>query len=165
MMLDKNGGDFPHDEQFNTPGETGILYFDVVAVGDRHEDARESVARNGRRASGFSVWSPSSIRPPRRMLPGSSATSSFKDSEAKPEALVWVEISNGASNAWTPAGKFTLPIDLDESGAVKSADLANGIGEGLVSRLVRAQLNKKPQRVKGKLVYQVQVDNASPLDS
>ena len=60
-------------------------------------------------------------------------------------------------------GKFTLPIGRDEAGAVKSADLANGIGDGLLSRLVRAQLNKKPHRVNGKLIYQVQVDNASPL--
>jgi hypothetical protein len=40
--------------------------------------------------------------------------------------------------------------------------VADALAEGLLGRLVRAQLIKGP-RVNGKATYQIRVDNASPL--
>ena len=43
-----------------------------------------------------------------------------------------------------------------------AAKFGDALAEGVLSRLVRAQLRRGPQ-VKGKPTYQVRIDNASPL--
>jgi hypothetical protein len=80
---------------------------------------------------------------------------------AKPEALVQVSASDGTATKWLPAGKFTVPL-ARESGKVKVGEFGNAMAEGVLGRLVRAQLSKGP-RVKGKETYRVRIDNASPL--
>ena len=40
---------------------------------------------------------------------------------------------------------------------------ADGLAEGILNRLVRAQVTKGTAREKGKLIYQIRIDNASPL--
>ncbi len=82
--------------------------------------------------------------------------------ESKPEAVVWVEISNAESNGWTAMGKFSLPIGRDETGEIKASEVAAGIGSGLLGRLVRVQLVKN-KKVKGNSIYEIRVDNASSL--
>jgi len=80
---------------------------------------------------------------------------------SKPEALVQVSASDGTATKWLPAGKFTLPL-AREAGKLKVAEFGNAMAEGVLGRLVRAQLSKGP-RVKGKETYRVRIDNASPL--
>ena len=71
--------------------------------------------------------------------------------------------SDGTAQRWVPFGKFSLPVakatDKDKSEAAK---LGDALAEGVLSRLVRAQLRRGPQ-VKGKPTYQVRIENASPL--
>ncbi len=65
------------------------------------------------------------------------------------------------ARGWVPFGKFTLPI----AGATSEAEslrLADALAEGLISRLVRAQVVKGP-REKGKPTYRIRIDNVSPL--
>ena len=69
--------------------------------------------------------------------------------------------SDGTATKWLPAGKFTLPL-ARESGKLKGVEFGNAMAEGVLARLVRAQLSKGP-RVKGKETYRVRIDNASPL--
>ena len=80
----------------------------------------------------------------------------------KPETTVFVATSDGAASAWVPTGKFTLPIALD-GGKPKAAEFADALAEGLLGRLVRAQISKTSAMAKGKPVYKVRIDNASPL--
>jgi len=79
----------------------------------------------------------------------------------KPEAQVQVAKSDGAATAWVAVGKFTLPIESKE-GKVEATAFVDALAEGILSRLVRAQLSKGPM-VKGKQTYKIRVDNASPL--
>jgi hypothetical protein len=78
------------------------------------------------------------------------------------EALVQVASTDGAARAWVPLGKFNLPVAL-EKGHFDAGRFADRLFEGILSRLVRAQVTKGTTRVKGKLVYQVRIENASPL--
>ena len=79
----------------------------------------------------------------------------------RPEAQVQVATSDATATSWPPAGKFTLPMSR-EAGTVKAAEFADTLAEGVLGRLVRAQLSKGDQ-VKGKDVYKIRIDNASPL--
>ena len=77
------------------------------------------------------------------------------------EALVQVVSSDGPARNWVAFGKF--PVKTREAGGkFDAARLADRVAEGLIGRLVRAQLSKGP-REKGKLVYLLRIDNASPL--
>ena len=79
------------------------------------------------------------------------------------EALVQVLSSDPAAKNWVPCGKFNLPLShgQDKFDALRFAD---GLAEGILNRLVRAQVIKgATAREKGKLIYQIKIDNASPL--
>jgi hypothetical protein len=79
------------------------------------------------------------------------------------EALVQVLSSDPAAKNWVPCGKFNLPLShgQDKFDALRFAD---GLAEGVLNRLVRAQVIKgATTREKGKLIYQIKIDNASPL--
>jgi hypothetical protein len=79
------------------------------------------------------------------------------------EASVQVESSDGTAQRWVPFGKFTVPVvkgtDKDKPEAAK---LGDALAEGVLGRLVRAQLRHGPQ-MKGRLTYQVRIENFSPL--
>ena len=77
------------------------------------------------------------------------------------DALVQVFSSDGSARNWVAFGKFTLPIAKDH-GKVDDARFADAVAEGVISRLVRAQLIKGP-RDKGKPTYGIRIENASPL--
>jgi hypothetical protein len=78
------------------------------------------------------------------------------------EATVNVTTSDSSASAWHPEGKFTLPVTL-ENGKPQAAKFADAMAEGLLGRLVRAQLSRTGQMVKGKALYKIRIDNASPL--
>jgi hypothetical protein len=77
------------------------------------------------------------------------------------EALVQLVSSDGAARNWVPFGKFTLSVGQDRE-KPDTAQFADALTEEVLNRLVRAQLSKGP-RVKGKLTYQLRIENASPL--
>ena len=79
------------------------------------------------------------------------------------EASVQVLGSDPAARSWTPFGKFNLPVThgQDKFDATRFAD---GLAEGVLTRLVRAQVIKgATTREKGKLVYQIRIENFSPM--
>ena len=79
------------------------------------------------------------------------------------EATVQVSISDADATSWVLVGKFTLPL-TQEKGKTDIWRFADGMSEGVLSRLVRAQVIKgSATKDKGKLIYQIRVDNASPL--
>jgi hypothetical protein len=77
------------------------------------------------------------------------------------EAQVQVFSSDSAARNWVGVGKFSVPV-THKDGRFDVARFADDLTEGILSRLVRAQLSKGP-RAKGKLTYQIRIDNASPL--
>ena len=79
------------------------------------------------------------------------------------EALVaQVASSDGAARKWVAFGKFEVSLK-DTDGKFDAARVADGVAEGIIGRLVKAQVTKADHREKGKLVYLVRIDNASPL--
>jgi hypothetical protein len=78
------------------------------------------------------------------------------------DATVQVYSTDGAAQNWVPFGKFTLPV-VQEKGKFDSGRFADGLAEGVLRRLVRAQVTKGTAKEKGKLIYQVRIENASPL--
>jgi hypothetical protein len=79
------------------------------------------------------------------------------------EALVQVASSDGPARHWLASGKFSLKTK-DAKGKIEAAQLADGVAEGIISRLVRAQMTHRPEfREKGKPIYLIRIDNNSPL--
>ena len=79
------------------------------------------------------------------------------------EAMVQVSSSDATAKAWVNFGKFTVPV-TSQNGKVDVARFADALSEGILNRLVRAQIVKgSAAKDKGKLVYQLRIDNASPL--
>jgi hypothetical protein len=76
-------------------------------------------------------------------------------------ALVQVFSSDGAARNWVPFGKFTLPA-TQKPGEFEVSRFADALAEGILNRLVRAQLIKGP-RDKSKLTYQLRIENFSPM--
>jgi hypothetical protein len=79
------------------------------------------------------------------------------------EALVQVLASDASASNWAPFGKFNLPLaqGQDKFEATKFAD---ALAEGVLNRLVRATVIKgATTREKGKLIYQIRIENASPM--
>jgi len=72
--------------------------------------------------------------------------------------------SDAPARKWDPFGKFTLPALCRKTAKVDHVKFADSLAEGVLNRLVRAQVIKgSAQKDKGKLIYQIRIENASPL--
>jgi hypothetical protein len=79
------------------------------------------------------------------------------------EASVQVTGTDASATKWIPFGKFAQPL-VQENGKINFAKLGDSLAEGILNRLVRAQVIKNSaQREKGKLIHQIRIENASPL--
>jgi hypothetical protein len=77
------------------------------------------------------------------------------------DAQVIVTSSDATARNWVNLGKFTLPV-VDDQGKYDMNRFADGLSESTLNRLVRVQLSKGVKD-KGKMHYQLRIDNASPL--
>jgi hypothetical protein len=77
------------------------------------------------------------------------------------DATVQVATSDGAARSWAAVGKFTLPVTR-EKGALNMTAFADALAEGILDRMVRAQVSPGP-RTKGKPTFKIKIENASPL--
>ena len=79
------------------------------------------------------------------------------------EASVQVLSSDATAQNWVPFGKFNLPLTHGQE-KFDATRFADDLAEGVLNRLVRAQVIKgATTREKGKLVYQIRIENASPM--
>jgi hypothetical protein len=79
------------------------------------------------------------------------------------EASVQISGSDATAMKWLPYGKFSQPV-VQENGKLDVVKFADALADGILNRLVRAQVLKgSAQREKGKLIYQIRIENASPL--
>jgi hypothetical protein len=79
------------------------------------------------------------------------------------EASVQVLGSDAGASAWVAFGKFSLPVAQGPE-KFDAGRFADGLAEGVLNRLVRAQVIKgATTREKGKLIYQIRIENASPM--
>jgi len=79
------------------------------------------------------------------------------------EASVQISGSDATAMKWLPYGKFSQPV-VQENGKLDVVKFADALADGILNRLVRAQVLKgSAQREKGKLIYQIRIEYASPL--
>jgi hypothetical protein len=85
----------------------------------------------------------------------------------KDEAQVAVCVSDGTATSWRSAGEFTLTLQRDKAGELKPIGVADAMAEGVLGCVVHARLlpahKVKLPKHKEELVYQVRLENASPL--
>ena len=78
------------------------------------------------------------------------------------EASVQITGSDATAMKWVAFGKFSQPV-VQENGKLDVVKFADALADGILNRLVRAQVMKgSAQREKGKLIYQIRIENASP---
>ena len=79
------------------------------------------------------------------------------------EALVQVLSSDASASNWVRLGKFNLPLVHGQQ-KFDATRFADGLAESVLNRLVRAQVIKgATTHEKGKLIYQIRIENASPM--
>jgi len=141
-------------------GESGALLCEIQTADETQTALAAELAKRleGQTVLGLPVKSTVPSRPD---APGVACKVLLKGTAETPEAQVQVAISDGPVTAWVPVGKFTLPVERTD-GKVEGEKFADSLAEGILSRVVSAQLSKGPM-VKGKQTYKVRIDNASPL--
>ena len=77
------------------------------------------------------------------------------------DAQVVVTSSDATARNWVALGKFSLPVVLDR-GKFDVGHFADGLVEGVLNRLVRVRLSKGVKD-RGKMHYELRIDNASPM--
>ena len=83
---------------------------------------------------------------------------------AEPELVVELASSDDRGEAWTPVGKFSIPVVRDATGRLDPAKFGDALAEGLVDRLVVATLRTaRGSKPKAKEHFTIQVENRSPL--
>jgi hypothetical protein len=144
------------DGDATAEGETGQILFQIEGKdpADEAKAAELKKAIDGKVVLGLRAGMGI---PPRPNGPTLACRVQVKSSELQ----VQLSSSDPSARNWIPYGKFTLPIAAakDDAGVLK---LADGLVEGLIGRLVRAQI-VKGSRQKGKLTYGIRIDNASPV--
>ena len=69
--------------------------------------------------------------------------------------------SDGPARNWAVFGKFSVPVKRD-NGKLDTMKFCEEMTEGILNRLVRAQLSKGVKD-RGETHYEIRIDNASPL--
>ena len=75
--------------------------------------------------------------------------------------MIQVFSTDGPARNWVAFGKFSVPVK-QEKGKLDAYHFCEEMSEGILNRLVRAQLSKGVKD-KGKMHYDLRIDNASPL--
>ncbi len=139
-----------------TEGETGRILFEVEATdkasGSIADDLKKAI--RGKQVLGLLAEIGIPARPEG---PAVACRVQVKGGEA----LVRVNSSDAQARSWIALGKFALPTK-ENNGKFDSVSFASALSEGILNRLVRAELNKGVKD-KGKMHYSIRIDNASPL--
>jgi hypothetical protein len=141
-------------------GESGRLYFEIVGSDEasRASAAELSNALDGKYILGL-VGQASAQLSARPEGPAIACRVKLKAGEASVQVLS----SDASASNWVAFGKFNLPV-VEGAEKFDASKFADGLAEGVLNRLVRAQVIKgATTREKGKLVYQIRIENASPL--
>jgi len=141
-------------------GESGALLCEITGAGDAQSAIAAELSKllDGQYLLGLPVKMTVPARPDG---PSVACKVVVQGTAETPEAQVQVAKSDGNATSWVAVGKFTLPVELKDA-KVQGAPFADALAEGILSRIVRAQLSKGPM-VKGKQTYKIRIDNASPL--
>ena len=89
---------------------------------------------------------------------------SLSGEPGKLEATVRLASSGSkGGNEWAPAGKFTLPVNLDAKGQPDLEAFGDALAEGIMNRLVRALFGQEAEPGRPLTAFHVRIENASPM--
>jgi hypothetical protein len=137
-------------------GETGRLFVEVNGTDQTSEAVAAEVRAALKRKTVLGLLAEVGI-PARPDGPAVACRVRLSASDAQ----VQVTGSDATARGWATFGKFALPAPVDQS-QVGIGRLVDGLAEGMLNRLVRAQLGKGVKE-KGKMHYSIRIDNASPF--
>ncbi len=139
-----------------TEGETGRILFDVNAADAPSEAYATELKTALKSKTVLGLVSDIGI-PARPQGPAVAVRVKMTSTGAQ----VLVTSSDAVARNWVSLGKFTIPV-LDDQGKFNTVMFADALAEGTLNRLVRVQLSKGVKD-RGKMHYQLRIDNASPL--
>jgi hypothetical protein len=137
-------------------GETGSLLFQISGTDAAGESRAAELAKTVKGKTVLGLQADLGI-PARPDGPAVACRVRFSGADA----LVQVLSSDASAQNWVAFGKFTLPA-TKKTGGFDAPQFADALAEGILNRLVRAQLIKGP-RDKNKLTYQLRIENFSPM--
>jgi hypothetical protein len=137
-------------------GENAKILFDFSGSDDASEAMAAELSRTLQNKMALGLLADNGI-PPRPNAPALACRVKLKASTA----FVQVFASDGPAQHWVAFGKFSIPVKQDK-GKLDAYHLCEEMSEGILNRLVRAQLSKGVND-KGKVHYEIRIENASPL--
>ena len=141
-------------------GESGRLLIEVVASDEATQPLADAVSKSLHQKDVLGLVAEVSDKLAAR--PDAPAVACRVKLKAG-EALIQVLGSDASASNWVPFGKFSLPVVAGQE-KFDASRFADGLAEGVLNRLVRAQVIKgATTREKGKLVYQIRIENFSPM--
>jgi hypothetical protein len=149
-------------------GESGTMHVEVTTKAAEHE-ALAADLRSLLSESGLLGLKAEPTLPSRPSGPSIGCRVVITESG---EAEVHLATSDTRGSSWTSSGKFTVPapssspvegVPSGSLGTYRAALVADGLAEGVLSRLVRAQLTRGPRDKSNAETYRIRIDNVSPL--
>jgi hypothetical protein len=137
-------------------GENARILFDISGSDDAGEAVAAELSRTLQNKLVLGLLADTGM-PPRPNAPAVACRVKLSASTAR----VQVFSSDGAAQHWVGFGKFSVPVKQDK-GKLDAFHLCEEMSEGILNRLVRAQLSKGVKD-KGKIHYEIRIENASPL--
>ena len=141
-------------------GESGRLFVEVVASDEASQGVAAELSKSlqGKSILGL-VAEASDKLSAHAEAPAIGCRVKLKAGEASVQVLG----SDAVASSWVAFGKFNVPVAQGQE-KFDATRFANDLAEGVLNRLVRAQVIKgATTREKGKLVYQIRIENASPM--
>jgi hypothetical protein len=137
-------------------GENARIHFEVSGSDEATEVMAADLSRTLQNKMVLGLLADTGM-PPRPNAPAVACRVKLNPSTA----LVQVYSSDGAAQHWVAFGKFSVPVKQNK-GKLDAYHLCDEMSEGILNRLVRAHLSKGVKD-KGKMHYDLRIDNASPL--
>jgi hypothetical protein len=141
-------------------GESGRLFIEVVAS---HEETQGRATELSKTLEGKSILGLVAQVSDQLLARPEGAAIGCRVKLNAEEATVQILSSDASASNWVRFGKFNLPLVHGQE-KFDATRFADGFAGGLLNRLVRAQVIKgATTREKGKLIYQIRIENASPM--
>ena len=118
--------------------ESGSLLFQVDAADAKSQDLADELTKALKDKPILGLWAREGV-PAKPDGPAVACRVRLKANDA----TVLVNSSNSTGQTWVPFGKFTLPVVRNE-GAFDAAKFTDALAEGVLNRMVRAQLARAP---------------------
>ena len=121
-----------------TDDETGSLLFQVDAADAESKDLADQLTKALKDKPILGLWAREGV-PAEPLGPAVACRVRLKADEA----TILVGSSNANAQSWVPYGKFSLPV-ARKDGKLDAAKFTDALAEGVLNRMVRAQLARAP---------------------